>query len=92
MTGRGLGNCSNYDTPGLINPAPGCGLGRRFGFRGGGRGWRHEYYATGLPRWARAGNESLTLEQEATALKAQAGRLQSQLDAINKRIENIEQK
>ena len=37
--------------PGPMNPLPGRG----FWGRGGGRGWRHCYYATGLPGWARAG-------------------------------------
>jgi hypothetical protein len=35
--------------PGYLNPTPGRGV---YG-RGGGRGWRHWYYATGLPGWMR---------------------------------------
>ncbi|MFH1373363.1 MAG: DUF5320 domain-containing protein [bacterium] len=59
MTGRGAGMCAGYDVPGYMNPAFGRGFGggrgRGFGhgFQGGGRGWRHRYYATGLPGWAR---------------------------------------
>lgn len=40
-TGRGLGYCSGYPTPGFMYPGPGMGLGRGFGFgRGFGRGMR----------------------------------------------------
>ena len=59
MTGRGVGICAGYDVPGYMNPSFGRGFGygrgRGFGrgFQGGGRGWRHQYYATGLPGWAR---------------------------------------
>ena len=53
MTGRAAGFCAGYPVPGYMNPIPGRGF---WGWgRGGGRGWRHWYYATGLPGWARAG-------------------------------------
>lgn len=53
MTGRAAGFCAGFPVPGYMNPIPsrgfrGCG-------RGGGRGWRHWYYATGLPDRAKAG-------------------------------------
>jgi hypothetical protein len=50
------------------------------------------YYATGLPGWARAGQlpPAPTAEQELADLKAQATWLAGHLDAINKRIEEIE--
>lgn len=54
-TGRGMGYCSGFSVPGSLNPVPGRGW---FGFGRGwgrGRGWRHGYWATGLPGWARAG-------------------------------------
>ena len=47
MTGRGAGYCAGYGMPGYANPMYGRG-----GFRG--RGFRHWYYATGLPGWQRA--------------------------------------
>ena len=46
MTGRGMGYCAGYTTPGYTNP--GFGMGR-------GRGFRRMYCATGLPGWARYG-------------------------------------
>jgi len=70
MTGWGMGYCGGSDAPGWANAGPGrrfYGRGRRGGYGpprayrgagtgGGGRGWRHWYHATGLPRWARWGN------------------------------------
>ncbi len=93
MTGRGAGWCAGYDRPGYANPLPRLGLG--LGYRGGGRGWRHMYYATGLPGWARAGfvppvPPAPPAEAELAALKAQARWLSSSLEAINKRIEALE--
>lgn len=51
MTGRAAGYCAGYSAPGFMNP---IGF-RGYSGRGGGRGWRHWYYATGVPGWARAG-------------------------------------
>ena len=52
MTGRAAGFCAGYSVPGYMNPVGGRGY---WGWaRGGGRGSRHGYYATGLPGWARA--------------------------------------
>jgi len=51
MTGRGTGYCAGFGMPGFMNAMGGRG----FWGRGGGRGWRHWFYATGLPGWARAG-------------------------------------
>ncbi len=53
MTGRAAGYCAGYDRPGFANPVyGGFGYGRGGGF---GRGYRHRYYATGLPYWQRFG-------------------------------------
>jgi hypothetical protein len=54
---------------------------------GAGRGWRHRFYATGIPGWA-----APTLEQETADLQAQANLLKTQLDAIQKRIEELTSK
>ncbi len=72
-SGRGMGYCSGYNQ-GVF------GLGNR----GAGRGWRHRFYATGIPGWAQP-----TPEQEAAELKAQADLLKIQLDATQKRIEEL---
>ena len=49
MTGRGVGYCAGYNTPGYMNSYGGRG------YFGRGRGWRNWYRATGLPGWQRAG-------------------------------------
>ena len=90
MSGRAAGTCAGFGMPGSANPAPGRGFGmgfgrgRGFGGRGGGggRGWRNMFFATGLPGWMRFGGKQ--------ALKTQAEALQSELDFIKKRLEDIE--
>lgn len=103
MTGRALGFCAGYDVPGYIQPGPGGGFGLGFGrgrgFRG--RGWRHMYYATGLPGWMRFGAYPAPYgyqvpyrepdpEMEKQALKNQADALQAELEYIQKRLSEIE--
>jgi hypothetical protein len=63
MTGRAAGFCAGYQVPGYMNPVGARGFGGRGrgfwgrgGSRGGGRGWRNWFYATGLPGWARVGS------------------------------------
>ena len=92
MTGRRAGYCAGNTAPGFANPPTRPGLGRGLGFRGGGHGWRNMFYATGLPGWMRAGYAPPTPEQEVTALKNESAWLKDQLDAINKRIEELEHK
>ena len=104
MTGRGAGFCAGYGAPGYANPAPGRGFGMGFGrgrgfwgrgFGGGGRGYRHWFYATGMPGWMRGGGypavyQEPTPEMEKQALKDQANALQSELEAVKKRLSEIE--
>ncbi len=45
MTGRAAGYCAGYQAPGYALSAPGRYAGPGYG---GGRGWRHRFYATGL--------------------------------------------
>jgi len=81
-------------------------LGWARGWGGGwGRGWRwrHWFYATGLPGWLRFGYAPAwrppavaygpyapAPEQELEALRGQAQWLKDQLEAIQKRIEELE--
>ncbi len=60
MTGRAAGFCVGYSAPGYVNQAGGRGMGfggggGGWGRGGGGRGWRNQFYATGLTGWQRAG-------------------------------------
>ncbi|MBC7105283.1 MAG: DUF5320 domain-containing protein [Firmicutes bacterium] len=51
-TGRGMGYCAGFPVPGFMNPGW-FGWGARLGgWWGGGRGWRHRFWATGVPGWA----------------------------------------
>lgn len=88
-TGRGAGYCGGADKPGFASPVGRFGLER--GFRRDGRGWRHMFHDTGLLRWARdfPGSAPVAPDDEATALKNQADRLRSQLEAIQARTEQI---
>lgn len=105
MTGRGLGFCAGNERLGF-DAMPGRGWGGRFGAFGpgfglrfghrAGRGRRNMFYATGLPGWARADDvqagSAPAADQELMDLKAQAGRLADQLDALTARIETLNRK
>jgi hypothetical protein len=80
-TGRGMGYCFDYERVGFA----------RFGSGfGGGRGWRHWARTTGLPGWLRFDGASPMPVNEASLLKTEAEQLQAQLDAIQKRLTEIE--
>jgi hypothetical protein len=93
------GFCAGFRMAGHANSAlgrgSGMGLGRRHGFGGGGRGWRHRFFATGLPGWMRFGGYAATPQQsdpkmEKQTLENQATTLQSELDAIKQRLSEID--
>jgi hypothetical protein len=92
-TGRGAGSCAGYQTPGYMSSVGGRGFWGRG--RGGGRGWCHWLYATGLPFWARfreyalPGQQPSNRELERQALKGRADALQSELDSLKKRISEM---
>jgi hypothetical protein len=65
---------------------------RGLGLRGGRCGFRHMFYATGLPGWQRFGYTPPKPQQENDALKAQAESLKQKLDAINRHIADLESK
>jgi hypothetical protein len=91
-TGRGAGFCAGYPTPGHMSPVGGRGFWGRG--RGGGRGRRNWFCATGLPFWARFGGyatpQQPNRELERQALQGWAEALQSELDSIKKRMSEIE--
>jgi len=106
MTGRGAGYCAGYGVPGYLNPVGGRGFyGRGAGWwgRGAGRGWRHMYWATGLPGWARAGAYptwgaaaypyypgQLSRDQEIELLKEHSEVLEKSLEDVRKRLSELE--
>jgi hypothetical protein len=96
MTGGGRGYCS-IPLTGQRWPF----FGRGFWGRGGGRGFRNRFWATGLTGWERAGlgypasginpySPELTPQQEIEMLKQDAESLKSQLEEIQNRIEILE--
>ncbi len=97
MTGRGAGFCAGYGMPGFMNPLPGRGFGM-MGGRAGGRGWRRQFYATGMPGrqwdWAwglpSAQFTAPTQEQQIASLKDQAAFFENALADIRKRMEELE--
>jgi hypothetical protein len=96
MTGRPMGYCAGFPVPGHMNPTGWFfGRGRRFWGRGGGQGWRHMFYATGLPGWLRFGGVGAAPtapppDLEKRFLKNQAEALQAELDGIKKRLAELE--
>jgi len=82
-----------------MNPGIGSGGGMRRGARPGGgrgRGFRHIYNATGLPRWARGGaykdlrNDPEHSAGELGSLRREAGYLEGRLKSINEMIRAAE--
>ena len=99
MTGRAAGYCAGYSAPGSVNPDPGRGGGFGFG-RGFGRGLglgfrrgrgapffsRGYYPQPGVPAYGAAPRP----EDEAQVLKDEAQYLEKSLDAVKKRIADLE--
>jgi len=94
MTGRGAGYCGGAGAPGFINRMGGVFLGRGRGR--GGRGWRNMFHATGLPGWMRSGTTGVApataeaSEAKKQSLQDQVEMLQSQLEAVKKRLAEFE--
>jgi hypothetical protein len=95
LTGRQAGFCAGYAVPGYANFA------RDWACSGGGsRGWRNQYYKTGLKGWQRAATgwvdtmmpfgAPISRDVELARLKAQAENLTRTLDGIKRQIETIE--
>ncbi|MBN1416107.1 MAG: DUF5320 domain-containing protein [Bacteroidales bacterium] len=96
-TGRALGFCSGYDSPGYTKGF-GSGMGRGFGFgygrgmgrgRGYGRGWHMGSAFTGFFRgfpWM----QPISKEDEISMLKSQAEELKRSQENIEKRLTELE--
>ncbi|MFA5156675.1 MAG: DUF5320 domain-containing protein [Candidatus Omnitrophota bacterium] len=97
MTGGGRGYCAIALKGAGVRP---IGRGGFYG-RGRGRGYRNRFYATGLPGWVRAQkgmqafgdfSTAMSKDEELSMLKDQAGYLKGELDAIEARIHDLENK
>ncbi len=92
MTGRGRGYCMSYVRQGA-GFVPGFS-------RGGRRGRRNRFYATGLPRWARCATGAFAADeasaypfsdgQDLNALRQQASYLENALNQVKKIIKDME--
>jgi len=105
MTGRAAGYCGANATAGFANRNPGRRFFGRVGtdaFFGRGRGWRNQYWATGLPGWVRypgvaqdfnpygaTAETGMSPEEEGEVLKEQATYLEQQLKNIKNRISEL---
>lgn len=100
MTGRAAGFCAGYQMPGVFNNTPGSGMGTGFGrganLRGCGVGFRQRNRFFATVGQGRRPFGSLTASSQQTdqateieALKSQAEHLQSTMDAINKRLDEL---
>lgn len=93
-TGRMLGYCSGYDTPGFSSNT-GTRMRRSFGFgrgrgRGYGFGWKN-IDQNNYPEPKQSFNESeIGKEEQISMLKAQAESLSKTLKDIEKRLSNLE--
>ena len=94
MTGGARGYCNSGASYGVERSWPRRGVG--FGY-GRGRGSRHMFWQTGLPRWARrkadwsgSGPYREPREDEARRLKEEADALKDDLNAIEGRMAELE--
>ncbi|MCD6235093.1 MAG: DUF5320 domain-containing protein [Candidatus Marinimicrobia bacterium] len=99
MSGRGLGYCRGYSSPGYTKGTPrGWGLGRGFGRGygrgfGGGFGWRNRFrggydYENFPPV---APEPPMNPKDETRLLKEEADALKKDLESINSRIKELEE-
>jgi Family of unknown function (DUF5320) len=102
-SGRAAGFCAGYNTPGYANPINPGGAGmragrRRGGWQGsaiGGRGWCYRPFATGRMDRMHLGGygdaiQPLNPGSEKESLRNRSQVLQSELDAVNRRLAEIE--
>ncbi|NVM35017.1 MAG: DUF5320 domain-containing protein [Candidatus Lokiarchaeota archaeon] len=111
MTGRGLGYCAGYDSPGYTK-SPGMKLGRSWGRGWGvgygrgfgyarGRGWGYRApiyepiytpYTSGIIPKITSENQLTMLKQEKEYLESEMNGINSAIEDISKRIEELEKK
>ena len=98
-TGRGLGYCSGFSTPGYTK-GPGMGMGWGRGWRRGGGGWGRgagfapypfPYYSDAVPPYPIPPVDPVTLDpkEESKYLEQTLTSLQNEIKQIEKRLEEL---
>ena len=93
MTGRRMGYCSGYNSPGYANPGPRRFFGRGFGWRR----WNMPIERVvpvypAQPQQPTKEQEVTMLEDDAKTVEAEQKALSQELEAIKKRIEELKNK
>lgn len=89
-TGRGLGHCAGYDSPGFTKPGPGMGRGFARGFgRGMRRGLNRGPMRSYTPYYQR--EVEYNKQDELDDLKSYATEMKKELDAVMDRIDKLEE-
>jgi hypothetical protein len=105
LTGGGFGYCGGYSAPGFVTRGSWAGW-RGYGFGGfgrGGYGYRHRFYATGIPGWqwwgpggpwGTAGSPypPVPTEQQVAAMQAEADRLERAAIEMRERAKELERR
>jgi hypothetical protein len=81
MTGRGMGYCAGFDTPGYTNVGVGRGMGRGLA-RGRGFAWRARVIQAQQPAVITEKQEKQYLEQELNLLKQEIKDVENRLKEI----------
>jgi len=84
MTGRGMGYCGGYNTPGFMNPGFGRGGGRGLGR---GFGWRRFW---GYPYGAYPYQPQITKKEEKEMLEDEVADLEKELKEVRARLNQLE--
>ena len=100
MTGRGMGYCAGFPTPGFMQSGPGFGFGRGLGLGGGfgrgfgrGRGWGRAEYGMGYDPYFQAPEMTPpSPKEELSSLKQEAEYLRQEMEMISKRMEELKTK
>jgi hypothetical protein len=100
-TGRAMGLCSGFNTPGYMNPGPGFGRGRGFGRGFGFRRWaampQNAWYpapavpAQPMPQPTKD-EEIAELKAEKEAIESERKAIAEDLKAIDARLKELEKK
>lgn len=92
-TGRQMGFCAGFDSPGYMNVGMGRGIRGRGGFAGGGgRGYRNRFYATGIPGWMAQPAYAPDPQAETQMLESHARQLEKQLEDVKEQIKKLNEK